>query len=143
MMDCVTAPRRAAGEPLINQATRTTAGNFAGAAPCLAGQPPVRHPRRRHCPRRLPKGGVELTGGARRLCPAASLLNVSETGAGLAVPLPLEPGLEVELALRGHGHLRPVRLAAEVVWSAATADGRYRVGVKFQRRLSCPEWLAA
>src|ERR1700736_4718765 len=133
MMDCVTAPRRAAGEPPINQATRTTPATPAAAASYVAGQPPGHHPRRRHCPRRLPKGGVELTRGARRLCPAASLLNVSETGASLAVPLPLEPGQEVELALRGHGHLRPVRLAAEVVWSAATADGRFRVGVKFQR----------
>src|SRR5438105_15480276 len=132
MMDGVSVPRLPVGEPLANQPARAPAS----VGPCLAGQPHGQQPRRRHCPRRLPTGSVQLTRAARPPCPDASLLDVSETGAGLAMGVALEPGHEVELALWGRGHLRPVRLAADVVWSASTADGRYRIGVKFRRRLS-------
>jgi len=98
---------------------------------------------RRHgrwpCP--VPGGGGG-PGGTRTTCRkgafgpdlAVSLLDISRTGARLAVTAPLERGQEVEVTLGGGGQ-RPVRLTARVVWSAPAADGSHCVGLKFQKSL--------
>jgi c-di-GMP-binding flagellar brake protein YcgR len=67
---------------------------------------------------------------------AVAVLDLSETGIRLVVRDGLPRGQEVEIGLEGLNHTRPLRLPAQVVWSVATADGRYCIGAQFERRLS-------
>jgi hypothetical protein len=100
---------------------------------------PARAPRRRA--RRAPaKTNAKVTcrRGTLGLGPnlAGGVLDLSETGIRLVVREDLPPGLEIEVGLEGLGHPRPLRLTARVVWSVATADGRYCIGAEFRRRLT-------
>jgi hypothetical protein len=62
---------------------------------------------------------------------ATSVLDISADGIRLIVRSPLEKGQKIEVDLEGIGYCRPLKLAAEVVWSLATADGSWCIGAKF------------
>jgi hypothetical protein len=62
---------------------------------------------------------------------ALSVLDISADGIRLIVKSPLEKGQKIEVDLEGIGYCRPIKLAAEVVWSLATADGSWCVGASF------------
>jgi hypothetical protein len=62
---------------------------------------------------------------------ALSILDISADGIRLLVKTPLEKGQPIEVDLEGIGYCRPIKLAAEVVWALATADGNWCVGAKF------------
>jgi hypothetical protein len=62
-------------------------------------------------------------------------LDISETGARLLVKEPLQTGQEVEVCLAGPAGFREIKALARVVWSLATADGAFCVGVQFEKRL--------
>jgi hypothetical protein len=67
---------------------------------------------------------------------ALAILDVSELGIRLLVREALEPRQEIEVGLEGLGHARPLRVAAQVVWCVATADGFHCIGARIQSRLT-------
>jgi hypothetical protein len=67
---------------------------------------------------------------------ALSLLDVSPAGARVILKEPVPPRQEVEIALCGIGHRKPVRLLAEVIWCVPTEQGTYLAGFKLQRYLA-------
>jgi hypothetical protein len=67
---------------------------------------------------------------------AVALLDVSEMGIRLLISENVEPGQLVEVRLRGPGHHRPAKLAAEIIWSVPTADRAYCVGACFREKLA-------
>jgi PilZ domain len=62
---------------------------------------------------------------------ALAVLDISGDGIRLIVKSPLEKGQQIEVDLEGIGYCRPIKLAAEVVWSLATAEGNWCIGAKF------------
>ncbi len=68
--------------------------------------------------------------------------NLSETGIGLNVARPLEPGTPLVVRMRGPAREGLVALPGRVVHSTAEADGSWRIGCAFDQRLR-PEALAA
>lgn len=70
---------------------------------------------------------------------ARQLLDVSETGARLTVTAELKPGQEVELALQGSGHVRPVKRLANVIWCQPMQDRLWQAGLHFQKRFEYAE----
>ena len=96
--------------------------------------------------RRLPaKGGtkVYLSGNPLGLGAnlAVSVLDLSESGVRLVVKSELRQGQGVEVHLE-HLTSRPVKVTAEVVWCLPGADGRFVVGVRFERPLPYADLLA-
>jgi hypothetical protein len=95
---------------------------------------------RRLSPRRPPRGKARIAcykgtlDLGRNL--ALSLLEVSELGARLTVSVELEPRQEVVLSLEGQGHLRPVKIPATVIWCQSVREGRYAIGVRFDKHLA-------
>jgi len=89
--------------------------------------------------RRLPKGRVKLslqlgvTGCAPNL--SLSLLNLSETGACMAVKQAVEPGREVTAELEAQAFVRPVVCAGNVAWCKPAEGGAFMVGITFRQRL--------
>ncbi len=65
-----------------------------------------------------------------------SIQDLSQTGARLTLVKELKKGEMVEVELLGIGHLRPVRHLAQVIWSEAQEEGRYLVGIQFDKALS-------
>jgi hypothetical protein len=61
--------------------------------------------------------------------------NLSETGIGLITSHPLEAGLALVIHLRGPAPGGEVALSARVAHATAEADGTWRVGCAFKRRL--------
>jgi hypothetical protein len=68
-----------------------------------------------------------------------SLLELSQTGASLLLKSALEPNQSVEVELFGVGYPKTVRVEARVVRCAATPEGAYHVGLRFERNLPYPE----
>src|SRR5262249_48061085 len=64
---------------------------------------------------------------------AAAVLDVSATGAQLALTESLPAGHVLGVALYGPHGLLPVACAATVVWSQRAADGTFLTGVHFSR----------
>jgi hypothetical protein len=63
------------------------------------------------------------------------LLDLSETGARLAVREALARGQEIEVTLQAQGQSQPIRLLAEVIWCSPESCGGWHVGVRFQKSL--------
>jgi hypothetical protein len=84
---------------------------------------------------------VECRKGTLGLGPdlAAACVDISEAGIGLVVKESLEPGQEVELLFDAPGFGRPLKRAAQVVWSAAAEGGGWRIGLRFDKALSYHE----
>jgi hypothetical protein len=89
--------------------------------------------------RRTPRGRfkVELRKGTLGLGPnlAEALEDLSESGARLVLKALVAKGDEVELTLTGQGHLRPIKVVADVVRFEPLDGQRCRVGLRFQRLL--------
>jgi hypothetical protein len=68
--------------------------------------------------------------------------NLSETGIGLNLSRPLDPGVALIVRMRGPAQEGQVALAARVVHCSPEGDGSWRVGCVFDQRLK-PEALAA
>lgn len=102
-----------------------------------AGEPSPRKNQRR-CRRQDPKGSTKVRAYRNVLGlganVAAGVLDVSEAGARLLLSESLPPGTEFEVHFESAAS-RPVKLVAAVVWSVAAADGRFVVGVRFQKAL--------
>jgi hypothetical protein len=94
---------------------------------------------RRLCRRARPRGRVRVScrKGPLDLGPnlAAGLLDVSESGARLALREALRPGQEVTVGLLGPGQ-QTVRVLGVVAWALPDADGGCVAGLRFERRLS-------
>ncbi|HXG12094.1 MAG TPA: PAS domain S-box protein [Gemmataceae bacterium] len=88
------------------------------------------------------KGAGRVRGGPadqRAAIAAGSLVNISESGAGVVLDSPVHEGQEVEVALLGSAGVAPIKRTAKVQWSVATRDGHYCAGLRFRRRLSAAE----
>jgi hypothetical protein len=98
-------------------------------------QEPTTSSDRRRTRRQRPKPTTEVTCRPDTLLVGPSLaltvLDISADGIRLIVNAPLEKGQKIEVDLEGIGYCRPIKLAAEVVWSVAAADGKWCVGAKF------------
>lgn len=94
---------------------------------------------RRVAQRRKPRPSTRITcrKGSLGLGPnyAAALLDVSENGMRLVVNTELQPRQEVQVSLLGPACMREVVRNGLVVWSVATADGAYCIGIEFEKRL--------
>jgi hypothetical protein len=101
--------------------------------------PTVGQKNRRLNQRRTAKKAVRVTcrKGALDLGPSCALrvLDLSESGVRMLVSQPLEPGEAVTVSLEGHGHNRPLRLTAKVIWCVPSSDGTHCVGIYFDKRL--------
>ena len=63
------------------------------------------------------------------------ILNLSETGIGLNLDRPLEPGTALVVHLRGPTPGAEVELPARVVHATSEPDNSWRIGCVFDRRL--------
>lgn len=93
------------------------------------------HSDRRRAPRRRPKPTTEITCRDEALLVgpnlAIALLDISADGVRLIVRTALNKGQKIDVDLDGIGYCRPIKLAAEVVWSVPTADGNWCIGARF------------
>jgi hypothetical protein len=107
--------------------------------------PQAPRPEHRSSRRKPPKGTTKVRAyrGALGLGAnlAVALLDVSETGARLLLKADLPKDAEIEVHLDNIVH-RPVKALANVVWSVATADGKYCVGARFQKLFPYPDLLS-
>jgi hypothetical protein len=107
-----------------------------------AAEPKV--PNRRRAPRRKPRGFVKLEcrkgsiGLGSNL--ATTLLDVSETGARLVTHQELAIQQEVEIIFLGYGLRQKVRQLANVRWQLKLDDGKFCLGVEFQKRMTYADW---
>jgi hypothetical protein len=62
---------------------------------------------------------------------AVSVLDISADGIRLLVNAPLEKGEKIEVDLEGIGYCLPLKFSAEIIWSVATAYGKWCIGAKF------------
>jgi hypothetical protein len=72
---------------------------------------------------------------------ALSVLDLSESGARLAVRSALAPGQQMSLTLDSPTNVRPVRRLGTVAWALALADGVHVVGISFDKRLDYTDLL--
>ena len=90
---------------------------------------------RRRSRRQPPKPTTEIAcrSDTRLIGPnmAVSVLDISADGVRLIVNSRLEQGQRIEVDLEGIGYCRPLKFSGEVMWSLATADGNWCIGVKF------------
>jgi hypothetical protein len=105
---------------------------------------PMPKPTRAHRGRRLdarqvPKRGTKIAcmKGAFGLGAniGLTIVDLSQTGVRLIVKTALERGQEMELSLLAPGISRPFKTVATVAWCVTAADGTYRVGAQFRRRM--------
>jgi hypothetical protein len=99
---------------------------------------------RRQSQRRKPRGCVKLEcrHGAYGLGPnlATLVLDVSDTGTRIIVKNELQLEGEVEITIAGYGMQKPIKRLANVRWQVTLDDGRFCVGVEFQKRLIYRDW---
>jgi hypothetical protein len=62
---------------------------------------------------------------------AEACRDLSEGGVCLILKAPVDPNLEVEVLINGHG-VRAIKRAGRVCWTHSLDDGRVLVGVQFQ-----------
>jgi PilZ domain-containing protein len=88
---------------------------------------------RRKKPRTTAK--IECRKGSYGLGPniAAAFLDISESGIGLILKVPLEPDDEAEIVIRDYGIRAPIKHLARVCWCLPLQDGRFCVGLKFEK----------
>jgi PilZ domain len=90
---------------------------------------------RRRSRRQSPKPTTEVACRAETLVVgsnlALSVLDISADGIRLMVNRSLDKGQKIEVDLEGIGYCQPLKLAAEVVWSLETADGKWCIGARF------------
>ncbi len=91
---------------------------------------------RRRPPRTTIK--VECRKGTLGLGPnlADGFLDISEGGVRIILKSALEPKSEVEVQLTGFGMQKPIRVVSTICWVLPLEDGRFCVGVEFQKRLT-------
>ena len=101
-------------------------------------------PNRRRAARRKPRSYVKLEcrKGSIGLGAnvATTLLDVSETGARLVVSQELTVQQEVEVVLSGHGLSKAVKRLSRVCWLLKLEDGKFCIGVEFEKRLDYRDW---
>ena len=64
---------------------------------------------------------------------ALEILDISESGMGLILKKPVNPLDEVEVVLRNFVQAKTIKQIARVIWCLPMQDGRFCVGLKFQR----------
>jgi len=72
---------------------------------------------------------------------AMTLLDVSETGARLVVRQELPLTQQVEVVFAAHGTNQNVKRQAVIRWQLKLDDGKYCLGIEFEKRLAYAEWL--
>jgi len=94
---------------------------------------------RRAAPRRpaRPRVKVECRRGSLGLGPncAEALWDLSQIGVRIVARDELSSGQDVELALEGPTHRRPVKLDGVVIWSQSMEAERYFIGVRLRKPL--------
>ena len=80
---------------------------------------------------------VECRRGSFGLGPnlAVELLDISETGIGLILNVPLKPRDEVEVVIPGHGQRKTIKQIARVCWCLQLQDNRFCAGLTFDKWL--------
>src|SRR4051812_47397863 len=70
-----------------------------------------------------------------------TVLDVSETGARLVIRQELPEKQEVEVVFAGQTFQQTIKRLAYIRWQLRLDDGKYCLGVEFEKRLSYTEWL--
>jgi hypothetical protein len=70
---------------------------------------------------------------------ALTILDVSESGICMLVKERLDHNQQVTFTLEGVSHRRPLRHTARVIWCMETADQKFCVGCRFDKRLPWAE----
>lgn len=95
---------------------------------------------RRNFPRRRPRSTAKLECRRGSLGLGANvavdLLDISESGMRLVVRSGLQPHDEVEIVLQDYGQRSAVKRLASVCWCLPLQDGRFCVGVSFEKWIS-------
>jgi hypothetical protein len=71
---------------------------------------------------------------------ATTLMDVSETGVRLVISKELALQQEVEIVLTSHGLKQPIKRLGNIRWQLKLDDGKYCLGVEFQKRLAYSDW---
>jgi hypothetical protein len=104
------------------------------------------HSNRRRSQRRTPRGSVKLECrvGLFGLGPnlASSTLDLSDNGARLIVTRALDVKKDVEIVVAGCGLNKPIKRLAHIRWQLKLDDGRFCIGVQFQKRLEWRNWMS-
>jgi hypothetical protein len=99
---------------------------------------------RRKSQRRKPRSSVkvECRLGLCGLGPnlASTTLDISDTGTCLIVTRELDVKKEVEVVIVGYGMSKPIKRLACIRWQVTLDDGRFCIGVEFQKRLEYRDW---
>jgi hypothetical protein len=72
---------------------------------------------------------------------AASTLDISNNGARLIVTQALDVKKDVEIVVAGYGMKKPIKRSAHIRWQVKLDDGRFCIGVQFQKRLEWRDWM--
>jgi hypothetical protein len=67
---------------------------------------------------------------------AAGFLDISESGVRIILKSPLDAGQACEVSLNGFSLHKPVKAIAKVAWVLPLEDGRFCVGLAFEKRLA-------
>ncbi len=70
---------------------------------------------------------------------AVSLLDISEAGVRLILKAGLNFGDEVEIVIRDFGPSNSIKRVGDVMWCLPLQDGRFCVGVRFEKWISFGE----
>jgi hypothetical protein len=104
------------------------------------------HANRRKSQRRTPRSSVKLECriGSFGLGPnlASSTLDLSDNGACLIVTQAVEVKKDIEIVVAGYGLNKQIKRSAQVRWQVKLDDGRYCIGVHFQKRLEWRDWMS-
>lgn len=99
---------------------------------------------RRKSQRRKPRSSVRLECriGMYGLGPnlASTALDISDNGACLTVTHALDVKRDVEIIVAGYGMNKHITRSARIRWQVRLDDGRFCIGVEFQKRLEWRDW---
>jgi hypothetical protein len=108
--------------------------------------PTTAHANRRNSQRRTPRSSVKLECrmGMFGLGPnvASSTLDISDSGACLIVTQALDVKKDVEILAAGYGMNKQIKRSAQIRWQVKLDDGRFCIGVEFQKRLRWRDWMS-
>jgi len=71
---------------------------------------------------------------------ATTLMDVSETGVRVVVSQELVLRQDVEIILAGYGMKQAIKRIGKVCWQLKLDDGKFCVGLAFEKRLPYAEW---
>lgn len=71
---------------------------------------------------------------------AASVLDISDTGARMIITVPLEARDEVEISIQGFGLKGIIKRQGTIRWQVKLENGHYCVGIEFQKSLDYRIW---